>query len=68
MSKIRSISIDELDKIGLDENNKLYWEGHPVVIEEKITLQWWVNLSAIAGALSGITLAVIELLRYCAGK
>ena len=68
MSKIRPITIDELDKLGVDENNRLYWEKHPVVVEKKITLQWWVNLSAIAGALSGITLAVIELLRYCAEK
>ncbi|MBT3068707.1 hypothetical protein [Rhodoferax sp. U11-2br] len=68
MPRIRSITIDELDKIGLDENNKLYWEERPVVLEEKIKLQWWVNLSAIAGALSGITLAVIEVLRYCSGN
>ncbi|MEN3070125.1 hypothetical protein [Uliginosibacterium sediminicola] len=68
MSEIRSINIDELDKIGVDENNKLYWDGRPIVVEERITLQWWVNLSAIAGALSGVTLAVIEVLRYCAGK
>ena len=68
MSKVRSITIGELDKIGVDENNKLYWEGRPIVVEEKITLHWWVNCSAIAGALSGVTLAIIELLRYCAEK
>lgn len=68
MPNVRNITIDELEKLGVDENNKLYWNSRPIVTEEKLQLQWWVNLSAVAGAGSGIVLATIELLRYLADK
>lgn len=65
MPKIRKISINELEKLGVDEDNRLYWDLKPVVIEERVKLQWWVNASAVAGALSGVVLAMVEVLRYC---
>jgi hypothetical protein len=56
--------MDELDLIGLDEDNRLYWNGKPIVTEERITLAWWVNVSAVLTGASTFTLAVIELLRF----
>ena len=64
MPNIRTISIDELDNLGIDENNKLYWNKQPLVIEEKIHLQLWVNIAIVIGALSTVVLGSIELLRF----
>lgn len=68
MSNVRPVSLEQLDKLGVDEDNRLYWNGQPVILEEKLTLQWWINVSAVLGALSGVTLAVIEVLRFSAGQ
>lgn len=68
MPTIKPVSLEQLDKLGVDESNKLYWDSRPIVVEEKVTLQWWINASAVVGALSGFTLAVIEVLRFCAGR
>jgi len=64
MPNIRTISINELDNLGIDENNKLYWNKQPLVIEEKIHLQLWVNIAIVIGALSTVVLGSIELLRF----
>ena len=61
---IKTISIDELDKLGIDENNKLYWDGKPLLTEEKIILQKYVNASIIIGAFSTAVIAFIETLKY----
>ena len=65
MSKINPIKIGQLDRIGVDEKGRLYWDNRPVVTEEKIKLQWWVNVAIILGSLSTAVLATIELLRFC---
>ena len=64
MPNIRTISIDELDNLGIDENNKLYWNKQPLVIDEKIRLQLWVNVAIVIGAFSTFVLGAIELLRF----
>lgn len=68
MPNVRTIAINELDKLGVDDDNRLYWDGKPIVVEERLRLQWWVNASAVLGASSGFVLAVIEVLRYLSGK
>lgn len=68
MPNVRTIAIDELNKLGVDDDNRLYWDGKPIVVEERLRLQWWVNASAVLGASSGVVLAVIEVLRYLSGK
>lgn len=64
MPKVRGITFDELDKLGVDETNRLYWDGKPVVIEERLTLAWWVNVAVLVSALSTLTLAVLEGLKF----
>jgi hypothetical protein len=39
MPELRTISIYESQKIQLDENNKLYWDGKPLVAEERLVFQ-----------------------------
>jgi hypothetical protein len=65
MASVRTITIDELDRLGIDENNRLYWDKRPLVTEEKITLQRWLNVSVVLGAVSTFAVAVVEVLRFC---
>lgn len=67
MAKFNTITLEQLDRLGVDESGKLYWDGKPVVTEEKISLQWWLNAAAISGALSGVVLAVVEVIKLCFG-
>jgi hypothetical protein len=66
--RVRPVSIAEFDKLGIDENNKLYLDGKPIVVDERVSLQWWLNIAAVAAALSTVVMAVIEVLRFCAGS
>ncbi|MDP2689380.1 MAG: hypothetical protein Q8P48_04610, partial [Deltaproteobacteria bacterium] len=50
--------------LGIDEHGKLYWNDKAVVTEQKITLQWWVNLSVIVASVSTLILAVIACLQF----
>jgi len=65
MATIRPITIDELVRLGLDDNERLYWDRKPVVTEQRITLQAWVNTAVIPGALSTAMLATVQVLRFC---
>ena len=67
MTTINTITLGEMERLGVDESGKLYWDGKPVVTEEKILFQWWLNVSAIAGALSGVVIAVLELYKFFSG-
>ena len=51
-------------ELGIDEHGALYWNGKPVVTEQKVTLQWWVNLSAILAALSTVVIAILATITY----
>lgn len=61
----KTIGLDQLDRLGVDENNKLYWDGKPLVTEERIVLARWVNAAIVLGATSTFVLAGIEVLRFC---
>jgi hypothetical protein len=62
MVDIRSITTDELDRLGIDESNKLYWDGMQVVTDQKLVFEWWVNWAVILTAASTLALAAIEIL------
>ena len=62
MADIRSITIDELDRLSIDESNKLYWNGMQVVTEQKLVFEWWINWAVILTAASILALATIEIL------
>ena len=59
MAKPETITIHQLGRLGVDENNKLYWDDRPLVTENIITLDRWVNVSIIVGASSTMVMAVI---------
>ena len=61
---IHPIAWKDIDKLGVDDNNQLYWDGKPIVTKERIVLEWWVNLAAILAAFSTLGLFIIELLKF----
>ncbi len=64
MNRINPITIGELEKLAVDKNNKLYWDGRPIVTEEKIKLQGWVNVSIIICSFSTLIYTIIEVLKF----
>jgi hypothetical protein len=63
MSKLRTISLGETDKLKLDEENKLYWDGKPIVTEEKLVLQKHINWAVYLTAFSTAAYALVEVLK-----
>jgi hypothetical protein len=54
---VRGITQSELDRFGLDEDFRLYWDGSPVAMSVRLNteqriLAWIVALSAAATALA----------------
>ena len=64
MVTIHPITFNDIGKLGVDENNQLYWQGKPIVTKERIVLEWWVNLAAIVAAFSTLGSFIIGLLKY----
>ncbi|MBS9405482.1 hypothetical protein KG088_17905 [Halomonas sp. TRM85114] len=73
MPKIRRIKAEELGSFGLDDANKLYWNGKPVK-SENLVLSWWqktfgaiVALSAIVASLTAVNkeFCIIDLGSSC---
>ncbi len=64
MSNVKTITIGQLDRLGVDGQNRLYWDGKPLVTEERIVLARWVNVSVVVGSASTLLVAVVEVLRF----
>ena len=61
--KRRVLSLDEHDKIEIDDDNRLYWDGELIVTTTKFSFPWWINLAAIATAFAVVghfILAVVQ--------
>jgi hypothetical protein len=65
MPMIHGITYDELGRLGVDDDNRLYWDEKPVVLESRLALAWWVNIAVVVGALATAVLASIEVLKFC---
>lgn len=50
--------------LGIDDEARLYWNGRPVVTEQKLRLAWWVNLAVIIGGASTAVIAIFTVLLY----
>ena len=57
---VKKIGLDGLDSLGIDEFNRLYWNGERIVTEAMIDLPTWVDwaigLAAVAVVLSYLDL------------
>jgi hypothetical protein len=64
MNNIRPISLDEMDRLGIDDHHRLYWKGEPLVTKNEIALSGWLNFAVVLGALAAFVTAVVDLLEY----
>lgn len=39
---------------GLDDDGRLYVGGKQVVTKQKVSLNWWINLAVVLGALESL--------------
>ena len=51
-------------KLGIDGEGRLYWNGKPVMTEQKVSLQGWVNISIIVASFSTFLIAIMAVLDY----
>ncbi len=64
MPNVKTITLEQLDRLGIDEANKLYWDGKPLVTEERIVLARWVNIAVVVGAAATALTVVVEILKF----
>lgn len=55
--KVQTIFSQDLDngttgEFGIGEDGQAYWNGKPIVTEEKVVLQLWVNIALIVTAIA----------------
>ena len=60
---IRTIGIDELEGVGIDNNNILYWDGKPIKIRQRLELSLWHGLLAFLAAVGTFGSFVIDFLK-----
>ena len=53
--------------LGIDGRGTLYWNGEPVVTQQKVSLSWWLSLSVVMGGLSMFAVAALTLLQHWNG-
>lgn len=49
---IHSITVDQLDRLGVDQFGHLYWDGPQV--QTVLSLPWWVNVAALIAAVATV--------------
>lgn len=64
MTKIHTIFTHGEGELGVDDDLNLYWNKKIIVTEQKITLQWWVNIAIILASMSTTALAVFALFQF----
>lgn len=51
-------------ELGIDDQGRLYWNKKPVVTEQKIKLELWVNVFVIIASLATVLSAILSLLQF----
>ena len=65
MPTIHGIRIGEFGRLGVDEQNRLYWDGKPLITKQAVTVDWWLATAAIVTAVSTAALAIVGILQLC---
>ena len=55
---------DMEEKLLIDENNMLYWDGKPIVTEEKLVFQRNVNGAIYLTAIATAVYSLVEVLTF----
>lgn len=63
MKDIKIIFTNGENELGVDENNILYWNKKIIQTENKVVLDFWVNLSVIVASISTFVMAIIAVLQ-----
>ena len=50
--------------LGIDERGRLYWNGEPVVTDQRVFFSGWITLALVACGLSTSVIAVLTVLTY----
>jgi len=58
------IQSNEIGKLEVDSDNRLWWDGKLVMTEVRLSLPWAVNVAAILAAGATIVSAIVALLSY----
>lgn len=58
------ITYGDIARLEIDDANRLYWDGSPVMMDVKFSLPWWVNALVIAAGGSTFGMFVLLLLQY----
>jgi hypothetical protein len=58
---IKEMALNDLTKLGVDQNNRLYWNKEPVATGSRVTLQPIVNRAIFIGGFSTFGLFLIGL-------
>jgi 1,4-dihydroxy-2-naphthoate octaprenyltransferase len=48
--------------LGIDSNGKLYWNKKEIITKQEVSLNTWVNISIVVGAISTLVLAVVAVI------
>jgi hypothetical protein len=52
--------------LGIDERGRLYWNGEPVVTDQRVLFSGWITLALVACGLSGLVIATLMVLTHFA--
>lgn len=55
---VRVIGIEEMNNLGIDRNNVLYWNGHVVMIRKRLLLTFWQSVLAAVTAVAAFLVGV----------
>lgn len=50
--------------LGIDERGQLYWNGEPVMTEQRVSLSRWLSLTLAMGGLSLFAMAALAFFIY----
>ncbi len=64
----RSVSVDELDKLQIDETGQLYWDGMQVITKSALTLPWWVDVAAVFTSAATVGMFILMVCLYRLAK
>jgi hypothetical protein len=44
---VRPVTLESFDLLGVDKDNRLYWDGKPVEVRRRFDLTFWQKLGAV---------------------
>ena len=65
MGAPRTIGLEDLDRLGIDDQNRLYWDGERIVVETMINFPTWVDWAIGAGGIASVVFVLFYILDRC---